>query len=46
MLAETKDDDEEDSLEKPAEVEVKDTAIVAQDRKGASNTRAKRCLAS
>ena len=40
--AETKDDDKEDSLEKPAEVEVKDaTPIVAHNRKGASNPRAK-----
>ena len=47
MPAETKDDDKEDSLEKLAELEVKDAiATIAQDRKGASNTRAKRCLAS
>lgn len=38
----TKDDDEEDSLEKPAKVEVKDViASIAHNRKGASNTRAK-----
>ena len=44
---ETKDDNEEDSLEKPAEVEVTDaTANVSHNRKGASNTRAKRCLVS
>lgn len=47
MPIETKYDDEEDSLEKPAKVEVKDAiATLAHDRKGASNTRAKRCLAS
>ena len=45
--AETKDDDKQDSLEKPAEVEVKHaTVVVSHNRKGASNTRAKRCLAS
>lgn len=43
LPVETKDD----PLEVPAHVEVKDaTATLAQERKGASNTRAKRCLAS
>ena len=42
---ETIDDVEEDSLEKPIEVELKEaTATVAKDRKGAPKTRAKRCL--